>query len=154
MIPIVPQGGNTSMVAGATPDADGRALLLSMRRMRQIRSISPGENALVAEAGVILSDVHAAAEAADRLFPLSLGAKGSATVGGLVSTNAGGVQVLRYGKMRALTLGIEAVLPDGTVPYGLTPLRKDRPEGPPSQLESQIGLSYADVCHEQQNVNN
>src|SRR3546814_18075718 len=76
-----------------TPDADGRALLLSMRRMRKIRSVSGEDNALVAEAGVILSDVHDAAEAADRFFPLSLAAKGSATVGGLVSTNGGGVQV-------------------------------------------------------------
>ncbi len=124
-IPIVAQGGNTSMVAGATPSADGTALLLSMRRMRQIRSVSSTENALVAEAGVVLTQVHDAAEAVDRLFPLSLGAKGSATVGGLVSTNAGGVQVLRYGTMRALTLGIEAVLPDGTVHHGLKPLRKD-----------------------------
>lgn len=124
-VPLAPQGGNTSMVAGATPDADGRALLLSMRRMRKIRSVSGEDNALVAEAGVILSDVHDAAEAADRFFPLSLAAKGSATVGGLVSTNAGGVQVLRYGTMRALTLGLEAVLADGTVHHGLKPLRKD-----------------------------
>jgi FAD/FMN-containing dehydrogenase len=93
--------------------------------MRKIRSVSVADNAMVAEAGVILTQVHEAAEAADRLFPLSLGAKGSATVGGLVSTNAGGVQVLRYGTMRGLTLGIEAVLADGTVHHGLTPLRKD-----------------------------
>src|SRR3546814_5104375 len=79
-----------------------------MRRMRKIRSVSGEDNALVAEAGVILSDVHDAAEAADRFFPLSLEAKGSATVGGLVSTNGGGVQVLRYGTMRALTTGMEA----------------------------------------------
>lgn len=124
-IPLVPQGGNTSMVAGATPDPSGKALLLSMRRMNRIRSVSAQDNALVAEAGVILSDVHEAADAVDRLFPLSLAAKGSATVGGLVSTNAGGVQVLRYGAMRALTLGVEAVLPDGTVHHGLKPLRKD-----------------------------
>src|SRR3546814_19069272 len=77
--PLAPRGGNTSMVAGATPDADGRALLLSMRRMRKIRSVSGEDNALVAEDGVILSDVHDAAEAADRFSPLSLAAKGSAT---------------------------------------------------------------------------
>ena len=124
-IPIVPQGGNTSMVAGATPEADGQAIILSLRRMRRIRAVSIEDNALVAEAGVVLTQVHDAAAAAGRLFPLSLGAKGSATVGGLVSTNAGGVQVLRYGTMRALTLGVEAVLPDGTVHHGLKALRKD-----------------------------
>lgn len=124
-IPLVPQGGNTSMVAGAVPDGGGGALLVSMRRMRAIRSISPAENTMVAEAGVILAEVHDAALGVDRMFPLSLGAKGSATVGGLVSTNAGGVQVLRYGSMRALTLGVEAVLPDGTIHHGLSPLRKD-----------------------------
>src|SRR3546814_11424960 len=110
------------MVAGATPDADGRALLLSMRRMRKIRSVSGEDNALVAEAGVILSDVHDAAEAADRFFPLSLAAKGSATVGGLVSPNGGGLQVLRAGPMRALPLGRAAGLADGTVHPGLKPL--------------------------------
>ncbi len=124
-LPIVPQGGNTSMVAGAVPDASGRALLLSLRRMNRIRAISPGDNALVAEAGVILSHVHEAAAAAGLRFPLSLGAKGSATIGGLISTNAGGTQVLRFGPMRALLLGIEAVLPDGTIFEGLSPLRKD-----------------------------
>lgn len=124
-IPIIPQGGNTSMVAGATPEADGRALILSLRRMRRIRSVSADDNALVAEAGVILTQVHDAAAGVGRLFPLSLGAKGSATVGGLVSTNAGGVQVLRHGTMRALTLGVEAVMPDGSVHHGLKALRKD-----------------------------
>ncbi len=124
-VAIVPQGGNTSMVAGATPSGDGRALLLSLRRMRAIRSVSPADNLLVAEAGAILADVHDAAEAAGRRFPLSLAAKGSATVGGLVSTNAGGTQVLRFGTMRALLLGIEAVLPDGSLFDGLSALRKD-----------------------------
>nr|WP_232476190.1 FAD-binding oxidoreductase [Sphingomonas formosensis] len=124
-IPIVPQGGNTSMVAGAVPSPDGDALLLSLRRMRAIRSLSPADNVLVAEAGCILSDVHDAAEAAARRFPLSLAAKGSATIGGLVSTNAGGTQVLRFGTMRSLVLGLEAVLPDGSVFDGLTALRKD-----------------------------
>ena len=124
-VSLVPQGGNTGMVGGATPSDAGDALLLSLRRMKAIRSVSPADNLLLAEAGVILSDVHAAAEAAGLRFPLSLGAKGSATVGGLVSTNAGGTQVLRFGPMRSLVLGIEAVLPDGSLFEGLSPLRKD-----------------------------
>jgi FAD/FMN-containing dehydrogenase len=122
---LVPQGGNTSMVGGATPDVDGAALLLSMRRMSAIRSVSAEDNVAVAEAGVILSALHDAAAAAGRRFPLSLGAKGSATVGGLVSTNAGGTQVLRFGPMRSLVLGLEAVLPDGSLIEGLSALRKD-----------------------------
>lgn len=124
-VAIVPQGGNTGTVAGATPPADGSALLLSLRRMNRIRSISAEDNAVIAEAGVILSDLHDAAAAIGRRFPLSLAAKGSATIGGLVSTNAGGTQVLRFGPMRALVLGIEAVLPDGSRFDGLATLRKD-----------------------------
>jgi len=124
-VALVPQGGNTGTVAGATPAADGSALLLSLRRMNRVRSISAEDNAVVAEAGVILSDLHAAAAAIGRRFPLSLAAKGSATIGGLVSTNAGGTQVLRFGPMRALVLGIEAVLPDGSLFDGLATLRKD-----------------------------
>ncbi len=124
-VPIVAQGGNTSMVAGATPSADGNALLLSMRRMNRIRSVSDASSSAVCEAGVILSALHDSAAAVGRRFPLSLGAKGSATVGGLVSTNAGGTQVLRFGTMRSLVQGIEAVLPDGSVFNGLTPLKKD-----------------------------
>jgi FAD/FMN-containing dehydrogenase len=124
-VAIVPQGGNTGTVAGATPPADGSALLLSTRRMDRIRSISATDNAVIAEAGVILSNLHDAATAIGRRFPLSLAAKGSATVGGLVSTNAGGTQVLRFGPMRALLLGIEAVLPDGSLFAGLATLRKD-----------------------------
>ena len=124
-VAIVPQGGNTSMVAGATPDASGHALLLSTRRMRAIRSISASDNVAVAEAGVVLEALHAAVEAEGRRFPLSLAAKGSATIGGLVSTNAGGTQVLRFGTMRSLVLGIEAVLPNGDRFDGLSALRKD-----------------------------
>ncbi|SER90206.1 FAD-binding oxidoreductase [Sphingobium sp. YR768] len=124
-IALVPQGGNTSMVGGATPPADGSALILSLRRMNHIRSLSPDDNLALCEAGVILSVLHDAAEAAGRRFPLSLGAKGSATVGGLVSTNAGGTQVLRHGTMRALVEGIEAVLPDGSIFDGLDALKKD-----------------------------
>jgi FAD/FMN-containing dehydrogenase len=124
-VALVPQGGNTSMVGGATPDSGGGALLLSLRRMNSVRSVSGEDNVAVAEAGVILSDLHEAAAAAGRRFPLSLGAKGSATVGGLVSTNAGGTQVLRFGPMRSLVAGLEAVLPDGSLFEGLSALRKD-----------------------------
>ncbi|MFL6862398.1 MAG: FAD-binding oxidoreductase [Allosphingosinicella sp.] len=124
-VAIVPQGGNSSMVGGATPDASGDAILLSLRRMNRIRALSPEDNALTAEAGAILADVHAAAASIERRFPLSLGAKGSATIGGLVSTNAGGTQVLRFGPMRSLVLGLEAVLPDGSLLEGLSALRKD-----------------------------
>jgi len=123
--PIVPQGGNSSMVAGATPAPDGSALLLSLRRMNRIRSISAESGTAVCEAGVVLSDLHEAAAAVGRRFPLSLAAKGSATVGGLVSTNAGGTQVLRFGTMRGLVQGLEAVLPDGGIFDGLAALKKD-----------------------------
>ncbi|WHO40681.1 FAD-binding oxidoreductase [Sphingobium sp. AP49] len=124
-VALVPQGGNTSMVGGATPPADGSALILSLRRMNRIRMLSPDDNLALCEAGVILSNLHDAAESVGRRFPLSLGAKGSATIGGLVSTNAGGTQVLRHGTMRALVEGIEAVLPDGSIFDGLEALKKD-----------------------------
>jgi FAD/FMN-containing dehydrogenase len=124
-IPLVPQGGNTSMVGGATPPQDGRALILSLRRMNAIRSFNVEANQVVCEAGVILATLHAQTETVGRRFPLDLGAKGSATVGGLISTNAGGTQVLRFGTMRGLVEGIEAVLPDGSIYDGLAPLKKD-----------------------------
>lgn len=124
-VAIVPQGGNSSMVAGATPSADGTALLLSLRRMNTIRSLSGEDNVAVAEAGVILSELHGAAAGIGRRFPLSLGAKGSARIGGLISTNAGGTQVLRFGTMRGLVVGIEAILPSGERFDGLSALRKD-----------------------------
>jgi FAD/FMN-containing dehydrogenase len=124
-VPLVPQGGNTGMVAGATPQEDGSALLLSLRRMNLIRSIDAEAGVAIAEAGVILANLHAAAEDADRRFPLTLGARGSCTIGGLVSTNAGGTQVLRFGTMRSLVLGVEAVLADGSVHNGLSGLKKD-----------------------------
>ncbi|MCK0531129.1 FAD-binding oxidoreductase [Sphingobium agri] len=124
-VPLVPQGGNTSMVGGATPPQDGSALILSLRRMNRIRSLSPDDNLAICEAGVILSILHDAAEEVGRRFPLSLGAKGSATIGGLISTNAGGTQVLRHGTMRALVEGLEAVLPDGSILNGLEALKKD-----------------------------
>lgn len=124
-VPLVPQGGNTSMVGGATPPDDGSALILSLRRMDRIRSLSAEDNLAVVEAGVILANLHAAALEAGRRFPLTLGARGSATIGGLVSTNAGGTQVLRFGTMRSLVAGVEAVLPDGSVHDGLAALKKD-----------------------------
>ena len=124
-VAIVPQGGNSGMVGGATPDASGTQLLFSTRRMNRIRSIDVAARLAVAEAGVILENFHAAALAEGLRFPLTLGGKGSATIGGLVSTNAGGTQVLRHGTMRALVAGIEAVLPDGSVFDGLAPLKKD-----------------------------
>jgi FAD/FMN-containing dehydrogenase len=124
-MPLVPQGGNTGMVAGATPPEDGSALLLSLRRMNQIRSIDAQAGIAVAEAGVILATLHAAANDVDRRFPLTLGARGSCTIGGLIATNAGGTQVLRFGTMRSLVLGVEAVLADGTLHDGLSGLKKD-----------------------------
>lgn len=133
-IALVPQGGNTSMVGGATPPADGSALILSLRRMNRIRQIEPAAGIAVCEAGVILQTLHEAAIAQGMRFPLSLGAKGSATLGGLASTNAGGTQVLRFGTMRGLTLGVEAVLPDGCLHDGLAPLKKDTRGYDPNQL--------------------
>ena len=124
-VPIVPQGGNTGMVGGATPDPDGRALVLSLARMNRIRAVDPVNNAITVEAGVILAQLQQAARDARRLFPLSLAAEGSCTIGGNLSTNAGGVQVLRYGNTRELCLGLEVVTPDGEVWNGLRGLRKD-----------------------------
>ncbi len=124
-VPIVPQGGNSGMVGGATPNQSGASLLLSLRRMNRIRSLDPQAAQAVCEAGVILQTLHEAAEDANLRFPLTLGGKGSATMGGLVSTNAGGTQVLRHGTMRAQVLGIEAVLANGEVFDGLTALKKD-----------------------------
>ena len=122
---LVPQGGNTSMVGGATPPPDGSAVILSLRRMNRIRSISAESNIAVAESGVILADLHDQAAAIGRRFPLTLGAKGSCTIGGLTATNAGGTQVLRFGTMRSLIAGVEAVLPDGSIHNGLSALKKD-----------------------------
>ena len=122
---LVPQGGNTSMVGGATPSADGQSLILSLRRMNQIRVLDAEGSSVIVEAGLILETLHNAANAAGMRFPLTLGAKGSATIGGLIATNAGGTQVLRFGTMRKLVLGIEAVLPDGSIYDGLAALKKD-----------------------------
>jgi len=124
-VPIVPQGGNSGMAGGATPDETGTALVLSLRRMDRIRSLDAEAGQVVCEAGVILQHLHDAAAGAGLRFPLTLGGKGSATIGGLVSTNAGGTQVLRHGTMRAQVLGLEAVLANGEVFDALTPLKKD-----------------------------
>ncbi len=122
---LVPQGGATSMVGGATPDASGDALILSLRRMNRIRALDAEADLATCEAGVVLAALHERAIEAGRRFPLTLGAKGSATIGGLVSTNAGGTQVLRFGNMRRLVLGLEAVLPNGEIYDGLAALKKD-----------------------------
>ena len=124
-VSLVPQGGNTSMVGGATPDEDGASLILSLRRMNRIRSIDASSRRCVAEAGVILETLHHAVALQGLRFPLTLGSRGSATIGGLTSTNAGGTQVLRFGTMRGLVDGVEAVLPDGTIHDGLAGLKKD-----------------------------
>ncbi len=124
-VALVPQGGNSGMVGGATPDASGNQLLLSLRRMNRIRHIDEAARLAVVEAGVVLENFHEAALARGLRFPLTLGGKGSATIGGLVSTNAGGTQVLRHGTMRALVAGVQAVLPDGSIFDGLAPLKKD-----------------------------
>ena len=124
-VALVPQGGNTSMVGGATPPADGSALILSLRRMNRVRRMDADANLAIAEAGVVLATLHDAAIAAGRRFPLTLGARGSATIGGLASTNAGGTQVLRFGTMRSLIAGVGAVLPSGEVHDGLAALKKD-----------------------------
>jgi FAD/FMN-containing dehydrogenase len=123
--PMQPQGGNTGLVGGATPDASGRSLILQFSRLNRIRHIDPANGAMVVEAGCTLAQTQAAAEAAGRLFPLSLAAEGSCQIGGNLSTNAGGVEVLRYGTMRDLTLGVEAVLPNGELWAGLSALRKN-----------------------------
>ncbi len=124
-LPIFPQGGNTGLSGGAVPWEDGKGVVLSLGRMNRVRELDPIDYSITVEAGCILAEVQKAAEAADRLFPLSLGAEGSCQIGGNISTNAGGIAVLRYGNMRALVLGLEVVLPDGRVWNGLRALRKD-----------------------------
>jgi FAD/FMN-containing dehydrogenase len=124
-IAIVPQGGNTSYCGGATPDESGRELVLSMRRLNRVRSVDAANFCLTVEAGCLLAQVQAAAAAAYRYFPLSLGSEGSCQIGGNLATNAGGTSVLRYGMTRDLTLGLEVVLADGRLLSSLSPLRKD-----------------------------
>ncbi len=124
-VAIVPQGGNTSLAGGATPDESGRSMVLSLARMKRIRKVDTVNNTLTVEAGCTLAEVQEAARAAQRLFPLSLASEGSCTIGGNLSTNAGGVAVLRYGNARELCLGLEVVTATGEVWSGLRGLRKD-----------------------------
>ncbi|MEI2416394.1 FAD-binding oxidoreductase [Orrella sp. JC864] len=124
-VPVVPQGGNTGLVGGSTPDHTGREVVLSLGRMNAVRRVDPLDNSMTLEAGCTVLAAQQAAAGQGRLFPLSLASEGSATIGGVVSTNAGGEQVLRYGNTRDLTLGVEAVLADGRVLDALTALRKD-----------------------------
>ncbi|MFI5015512.1 MAG: FAD-binding oxidoreductase [Hyphomicrobiales bacterium] len=123
--PVVPQGGNTGLVGGQVPDASGDAILLSLKRLDRVREVDALSNTMTVEAGLTLLKAQEAAEAADRLFPLSLASEGSCTIGGNLSTNAGGVAVLAYGTARDLVLGLEVVLADGRVMNGLSKLRKD-----------------------------
>jgi FAD/FMN-containing dehydrogenase len=124
-VPIVPQGGNTSLCGGSIPSEGGEEILLSLSRMNRVRGIDAANYTITVEAGCILAQVQEAASQADRLFPLSLAAEGTCQIGGNLSTNAGGITVLRYGNARDLVLGLEVVLPDGQVWDGLRGLRKD-----------------------------
>lgn len=123
--PLVPQGGNTGMCGASVPHAEGNEIVLSLARMNRILEVDALNNTITAEAGCVLANIQQAAADVDRLFPLSLGAEGSCQIGGNLSTNAGGVNVLRYGNTRDLVLGLEVVLPDGRVWNGLRGLRKD-----------------------------
>lgn len=124
-IPVVPQGGNTGLSGAATPDESGDAVIVNMRRMNRIRSLDTANDTIIVEAGCILANIQQAAAMADRFFPLSLTAEGSCQIGGNLATNAGGINVLKFGNARALTLGLEVVLPDGSVLDSLTTLHKD-----------------------------
>ena len=123
-VPVVPYGGGTGLVGGQV-SGDLTPVIVSMERMDRIRGVDAAEGVIVAEAGVILQTVQEAAAEAGRLFPLAIAAQGSARIGGILATNAGGVNVLRYGNARDLCLGLEAVMPDGSILHGLSPLRKD-----------------------------
>ncbi len=124
-IALVPQGGNTGLVGGGVPNHSGEQVIMNLSRMNKIRSIEATNYTMTAEAGCTMQSLQEFAEKLDRLFPLAMASQGSAMVGGFVSTNAGGINVLRYGMTRQLTLGIEAVLPDGRIYHGLSSLRKD-----------------------------
>lgn len=150
-ISLVPQGGNSGMVAGATPDTSGKQLILSLRRMTHMTVMDKEDGLICCDAGVILQNLHEATAAVGRRFPLTLGGKGSATVGGLISTNAGGTQVLRHGTMRMLVAGLEAVLPDGSIFDAMTPLKKDNRGYDLKQLligaEGTIGIVTKAILH-------
>ena len=122
---VVPWGGGTGLVGGQILTVGPAPLILSLERLDRVRAVYPEEGVMLAEAGVPLAAARAAAEAAGRLFPLSLASEGSCRIGGNLATNAGGVNVLRYGNARDLCLGLEAVLPDGQIWHGLKRLRKD-----------------------------
>jgi FAD/FMN-containing dehydrogenase len=124
-VAVVPQGGNTGLAGGGVPDGSGEQVVVVLDRMRRVREVDPVADTITVEAGVVLHRVQEEATAVGRMFPLTLGSQGSCTVGGNVSTNAGGTAVLRYGMMRDLVLGLEVVLPDGRIWDGLRPLRKD-----------------------------
>ena len=124
-VPIVPQGGNTSLCGASVPDASGTQVVVSLARMNRVRAVDPENNTMTVEAGCVLANLQAEAQKHDRLFPLSLGAQGSCQIGGNLSTNAGGTGVLRYGNTRELVMGLEVVLPDGRTWDGLRGLRKD-----------------------------
>lgn len=124
-VPVVPQGGNTGLMGGATPDQSGHAVLLSLGRLNRVLELDTDNDTITVQAGCVLANVQEAARQANRLFPLSLGSEGSCTIGGNLSTNAGGTQVLRYGNTRELTLGLEVVTAEGEVWNGLRGLRKD-----------------------------
>mgnify|MGYP005844119167 CR=1 FL=1 len=146
---IVPQGGNTGLAGGATPDASGTQVIIALDRMTAIRRIDPIGMTVEVEAGAILQTVKDVAATENRLLPISLAAEGSARIGGLIATNAGGVDVLRYGMTRALVLGLEVVLPDGQVLSRLRHLRKDNAGYDLKQLfigtEGSLGIVTAAV---------
>lgn len=123
--PLVPQGGNTGLVGGQIPVAEGRELILSLQRLDKVRTVDTDGDTMIVEAGVTLQRAQEAAEAAGRLFPLSLASEGTCTIGGNLATNAGGTAVIAYGNARELCLGLEVVLPDGRIWNGLRQLRKD-----------------------------
>ena len=124
-IPIVPQGGNTGLCGGATPDNSGNSILINFTKLNNIRNIDLLGNTVTVEAGCILENVLNIVQEKDRIFPINLAAKGSCTIGGNLATNAGGINVLKYGSTRDLVLGIEAVLPSGEVINNLSSLHKD-----------------------------
>ncbi|MEN9294440.1 MAG: hypothetical protein RIS03_134, partial [Pseudomonadota bacterium] len=124
-IALVPQGGNTGMCGGATPNPEGRQIVVSLQRMNRVREVDTANQTITVEAGCILQAVQEAASAAGRYFPLSLGAEGSCSIGGNLSTNAGGTSVLRYGNARELCLGLEVVTPQGQILNSIRGLRKD-----------------------------